>query len=167
MLCNFTTADDKWTCTACGRIVIGQFTNLIANCRVAKQGDPPPQSYQTQAGPGTELKKILASLGASVVKECTCELLAAQMNHWGIAGCREHRAEIVEHLEKAAGELGRYEQVKAMLLAFATGIAWSIDIADPFGSLVDQAIKQASVPERQIGKDASDYLKSVSSLPST
>lgn len=56
-------------------------------------------------GPGTELKKLLAGLGIEPGK-CSCNSMVLKMNRWGIAGTREHMAEIVDHLESQARSRG-------------------------------------------------------------
>jgi hypothetical protein len=56
--------------------------------------------------------------------------MIVQMNRWGPAGCREHRAEIVAHLVK---------QSKAK----STELPFGLDLADLLGELVDEAIKRA------------------------
>jgi hypothetical protein len=52
------------------------------------------------------------------------------MNSWGVAKCRERKAEIVEHL---LGEL----QAKSTELPFG------LDLADLLGEMVDEAIRLA------------------------
>src|SRR5262245_6680431 len=54
----------------------------------------------SQPGPGTELRVIREQLGLAFVG-CKCEEHAAQMNRWGVAGCREHRIEIAGWLHAA------------------------------------------------------------------
>lgn len=81
------------------------------------QRPPPPK------GPGTELKKILASLGIHDSVGCGCENMLRKMNAWGPAGCRTHRQEIIDHLREKARERG-----------------WVLTEALPIGFLVDRAI---------------------------
>ena len=81
-------------------------------------------------GPGSELKQLLAELGQSVTVDCGCEDKAHQMNVWGVAGCREHRAEIIAWLQEAAAAKG-----------------WAASLAAQIASgwLVDEAIRRAEV----------------------
>jgi hypothetical protein len=60
-----------------------------------------PQS----AGPGTELKAILARAGIVAGPGCSCNAMAARMDAWG-EECVEHMAEIVEHLRAQAEARG-------------------------------------------------------------
>jgi len=66
-------------------------------------------------GPGTELAKLLKMplrvLGSlwrvNVGSGClTCYDYAAEMNRWGVAGCRERLEEIVDRLQEEAKLLG-------------------------------------------------------------
>jgi hypothetical protein len=96
-----------------------------------------------QHGPGTELKKLLAELGITSFKGCDCESKAAQMNRWGVEGCRERfytlRGWIVEAQEKA----GWLATITAAANAATSGLALQIDPLDVPGSLVRLAIERA------------------------
>jgi hypothetical protein len=52
-------------------------------------------------GPGHFLKQMLEASG---IKQggCSCKAMAAKMDAWGPAGCLEHMAEILDHLEQQA-----------------------------------------------------------------
>lgn len=63
------------------------------------------------------------------------------MDHWGIAGCREHFAEIREWLNEAAAKANWLDKVKAAASAVVAGIF--IDPLDAAGSLVRLAIARA------------------------
>lgn len=67
--------------------------------RPAPQVPPPPPPLN--AGPGTELHKLLAELGIKPDASCGCAAMQAKMDAWGPNGCREHEAEILEHLTAA------------------------------------------------------------------
>ena len=69
-------------------------------------------------GPGTELKKMLAALGLPTCGECA--KLSAQMDAWGIAGCRQRRTEIATALRTRMNQLG--ERLKPAALAAALGM---------------------------------------------
>lgn len=56
--------------------------------------------------------------------------MVAQMNAWGPAGCREHRAEIVDHLVKQAN-------------VESTELPFGMDLRELLGELVDEAIRLA------------------------
>lgn len=54
-------------------------------------------------GPGHFLKKMLAAAGYAQ-GGCGCVAMAAKMDAWGPAGCLEHMAEILDHLEAEAAK---------------------------------------------------------------
>ena len=110
-------------------------------------------------GPGTELKKLLESLGLPPCEECTGR--SVQMDLWGVAGCREHRDVIVGWLKESAQALGWKDTVRTIWGRIRagwptttpvygdTGLAPTIrelmrfNVLDPYGSLVDCAIARA------------------------
>ena len=59
-------------------------------------------------GPGTELKNTLASWGIHPKKGggCKCKDMEAKMNRGGPQWCRDHKEEILAHLEKEAKKRG-------------------------------------------------------------
>lgn len=95
-------------------------------------------------GPGTELKAMLAEIGVEAWEGCGCESLADDMNRWGAEGCREHRQTIVSHLKRKAGELPLLDLVKTPARVLRGSWAEAISILDPWGSLVDEAIRRAA-----------------------
>jgi len=108
----------------------------------------PPQRLATFAtptpvGPGTELKKLLESLGLKSEAGCSCNQKAEQMDAWGVEACRLHRNEIAGWLRDNAQQRGWLEKAKAAVLATAQGIAFQLDMTDLYGSLVDLAIQRA------------------------
>lgn len=103
-------------------------------------------------GPGSELKAIIAELGLAGDAGCGCEAMARQMNVWGVCGCREHHAQIVAQLRKAAAKKGWLAKLAAAKAAVAAGLALRIDWLDPAPSLVEIAIERAM--ERAAGREA-------------
>lgn len=95
----------------------------------------------TDGGPGTELKSLLALLGFGEAGSCGCGDKARQMDRWGVAGCREHRDEIVAWLTEQQGKQGWKAQVLAGVRAAQAGL-W-LNPLDPAGSLLDEAIRRA------------------------
>lgn len=88
-------------------------------------------------GPGTELARIFGSVGASSCQQCTD--LARRMDDWGVAGCKEHRAEIVADIESRSNKVSLQDMVKLGAKLFTSGLPLSI------GGLVDEAIRRAEV----------------------
>lgn len=57
-------------------------------------------------GPGTELKKLLASFNITEESGCGCGSMVARMDRLGSEGCRVIMPEIVAHLEAQARQRG-------------------------------------------------------------
>jgi hypothetical protein len=57
---------------------------------------PPP------SGPGTELKKLLATIGIHATPTCKCNKMAKQMDAWGWEESLKHIDEIVTVMEETA-----------------------------------------------------------------
>jgi hypothetical protein len=89
-------------------------------------------------GPGRELHELLEQLGFNI-GGCNCQEWIDRMNRWGVDGCREHRAEIIAHLEEEKDSATLTEKLKAGVLAIANGLPLTI------GGLVDEAIRRAEV----------------------
>jgi hypothetical protein len=133
-----------WRCKSCG----DENTRPLEKpprraCGSVAPRQPPrkPLGY----GPGTELKKLIVQLGVPACQ--SCKALAIQMDHWGPAGCREHRQEIVEHLRAKMKELTFRERLTAAARGAVAGMTF-ISLLDPAGSLLDEAIRLA---EEQAG----------------
>lgn len=94
-------------------------------------------------GPGTELKRILSSLGISPSPSCHCGKKMAEMNRRGVEGCRATKDEIAGWLREGQDKWGWASKVKAAALAVTTGIAFKVNWADPFPDLVEEACKRA------------------------
>jgi hypothetical protein len=107
---------------------------------------PAPPAPPPPAGPGTELKAILAEYGITPQSGCQCNSRAAHMDEWGPDGCRARRAEIIDWLRGEWDQLGWLDKVKAAARAISNGF---IHPVDPIGSLVDLAIARA---ETKAGK---------------
>jgi ADP-heptose:LPS heptosyltransferase len=65
------------------------------------------------------------------------------MNDWGVAGCKEHRQEIVTDIRSRKDQYGWSAKLGAAAAAVMTGVAWRLSITDPYGSLVDESIRRA------------------------
>lgn len=94
---------------------------------------------------GSELMLMVDRIRLQNVPGCRCREMARKMNGWGVDGCREHRAEIVEHLKAAYKETSWADFAAASAKAIASGLAFKLNPLDPFGSLVDEAIRLAEV----------------------
>lgn len=106
-----------------------------------------PATPVPDVGPGKELKLLLAAIGITTQTGCDCNKKAAQMNQWGVEGCRQHRDEIAGWLRDNAAKRGWMDKFQAAAWAAITGVAFQLDMTDRYGSLVDLAIRRAEEAE--------------------
>jgi hypothetical protein len=99
-------------------------------------------AHTPQHGPGTELKKLLAELGVTSFKDCGCNDKAAQMNRWGVEGCRANFDTIRDWLADAQASAGWATKITAAVKAAVSGLP--INLSDIPGSLVRIAIERTS-----------------------
>lgn len=128
--------NDARTCTLCGWIAPAR--HVRRNC--------PKKRGSADSGYGTELHKLLDSLGIQPSKSCNCAEMIRRMNAWGGGGCLDHLEEIVAHLRTAYKETSWTDRRRAELAALTTGLAWEIDWRDPLPSLVRLAVERARPP---------------------
>ena len=110
---------------------------------VAEWTPPPP-------GPGTAMKALLVKLGmAEQTEDCNeCNRRALQMDVWGVAGCKEHRHEIIGWLRIEESRKPWWQKRHAEMRAVLSGVAFQLNWDDPIPSLVDLAIHLAEFPEQ-------------------
>ena len=129
--------NDAMTCPWCGYVAGGRNWNKNCLKRPVLARIP---------GAGDKLHGLISSIGVKRVGGCvSCGEMLGKMNAWGITGCRENRAEIVAHLKAAYRETSWADFAAASAKAIASGLAFKINPLDPFGSLVDEAIRLAEV----------------------
>lgn len=124
LYCNFIEINNRWICTQCGtEINISQVSNKpFGLCRIhinnkdltqtvlEKRATPfgiADKTYDIkipQDGPGTELKKILLSIGILSNSKCSCNKRAEQMNVWGCDKCIQNIEKIVDWLQQEASK---------------------------------------------------------------
>ncbi len=90
--------------------------------------------------PGLALKALLVEFQIVDDGDCGCDRHALQMNMWG-ENAAEHRGEIIAWLKAAAGERGWGTKIAAGWKMKAE--PW-FNLLDPYGSLVDEAIRRAT-----------------------
>jgi hypothetical protein len=123
-------------CAKCG--LVSSFTNAAVE-KYFHHCDPNRQ--RRSDGPGTELKRLLASLGVTECTGCGCSDRAIQMNRWGVDGCRERFETIRAWLIEAQVKTSWFDKIRAGVNAARIGLP--IDLADIAGSLVRIAIERA------------------------
>jgi hypothetical protein len=70
------------------------------------------------------------------------------MDIWGIEGCEKNKDTIVGWLSEGQTRWGWAEKVAAAARAVKTGLAFRLDLSDPFRSLVDIAIRNAEKKQK-------------------
>jgi len=108
-------------------------------------------------GPGTELRKLFASLGIAG-KGCNCPITAARMDQHGPKWCRKNIDALCLEIAENAKAWGTFDDVaklaEAGLKALELGIV--IDPANPIRSFVEEAIQRAeqAASEKTTAQDA-------------
>ena len=98
---------------------------------------------ESHTGPGSQLWRMLAhDFGLDHKPNCPCVATARQMNEWGASGCRAHRAELVALLREARELYSWRDHVLAAVKGVASGAVRYLNPLDPFGSLIDEAIRR-------------------------
>lgn len=113
--------------------------NILPDGRARVKAETP------QEGPGTELRKMLASIGIEPGPTCPCHDMMQKMNRWGVAGCREHRGEIVMHVQEQMGHRSWREKLSAAAKAATNGLAIRLNPVDIPGSLLNEALRRAEL----------------------
>lgn len=124
----------------------GVTTALCAGCSLRNHEPMVEASLSTplmSGGPGTELRRLLLELGITTSDGCLCAARATQMDAWGAGGCREHREEISTWLREAASKRSWPEFLFSAVRAVSSGALSWIDPSNPYGSIVDEAIRRA------------------------
>ena len=106
--------------------------------------DRPRAAKPAAKGPGTELKKLLAELGITNFAGCSCDAKAAQMDAWGVEGCRSNFETIRSWIAEAQEKASWTTTISAAIRAATTQTAFEIDSTDVAGSLVRIAIRRGA-----------------------
>lgn len=122
-------------CRKCGRKISSKHPprKVVAVC----------PSGKPTTGPGSQLRELLQELGVGEFPGCDCPARIAQMNEWGVAGCRENFETIRGWLVEAQGSAGWLTLIFAGSKAIATGLAGDLELNDLAGSLLRLAIRRA------------------------
>ena len=97
--------------------------------------NPPKQITSTQLV-GDAMTALLREYGLAAKSSCSCKSWAGKLNEWGVAGCREHRAEIIAHLAEAYHAATWWDTFKA------AGSAVYHSLPLTLGGMVDEAIRR-------------------------
>lgn len=99
-------------------------------------------------GVGSQIWRLLASLGVKHTASCSCLTLAEQMNALGPDGCRREREHLVSRMRTNAQQYGWGTVAVAAAKAVTTGLVWSLDLTDLYGSILDEGIRRAEAAVR-------------------
>lgn len=121
----------------------------VLSCRSEDFLTPSPQLWPAANGPGTELKRLLASVGVNPAPSCDCNGRARMMDQWGPAVCRQRIEEIVGWMREGQARWGWKEKLSATAKAVANGLVFKLNPLDPFPSLIEEAIRQSEIKQQQ------------------
>ena len=102
------------------------------------------QPVRKTQGPGTEFETLAAEIGVTMTKNCTCAQLKNSMNRLGVAGCQRHRATLAAAVKKNYATMSWTAAIRAGWKA-----VWLVNPLDPFGSLVDEAVRRAEIKDKE------------------
>jgi hypothetical protein len=89
-----------------GKPLYVALSDRVFDALVDKYSPPSSQDDQPQHGPGTELKKLLSSVGITATPNCSCNARAADMDRNGIEWCESNIGTIVGWLREEAEKRG-------------------------------------------------------------
>ena len=124
-------------CPLCG---FRSAPHVRRNCPVKLKDRP---AKRPESGPGTELAAIFQQIAVKNKPGCGCKAIAKEMNRLGVAGCREHREELLAKLKENYDLYGLTDKLIAAFKTVTSGLASKINPLDPLGSLLDEAIRRA------------------------
>ena len=105
------------------------------------------------SGVGSQLWKLLSNIGIKHTTSCSCLEWAERMNLWGPELCDKNRAQIIEHMKNSAKNYGWGDIGIAVIKAVTNSIAFRLSILDPYGSLLDEAIRLAKEVDASVKKN--------------
>ena len=100
----------------------------------------PPTQYASTQLVGDVMTALIREYGLAAKSTCSCKSWAGKMNEWGVAGCREHRAEIIAHLAEAYHSSTWWDTFRA------AGSAVYHSLPLTLGGMVDEAIRRTENP---------------------
>jgi len=121
-----------YACPHCPQV--HRFASGLARAKRTCLAEPPPP------GPGTHLAWLIKELGIRPAGDCGCIEFAAEMDRWD--GCQQRRAEIVDRLKSKLPEVTWRKRWGAGWQLLSKHASW-FRVCDPFGSIVDEAIRRA------------------------
>lgn len=106
-----------------------------------------PNERTIDRGPGTELHRLFAEIGIRPTASCGCREMTRRMDAWGVAGCREHETEILDHLRANQDKYGWRAKFSAAAGMVLSGLWLKVGWSDPFPGLLAESIRRAEAEE--------------------
>ena len=113
-----------------------EWPTIRERLKLAMQSEPSPAVQRQPEPVGTKLAAIFAKCGIVHPKDCDCTKWMNQMDQWGIAGCQQHRAEILQRLKTAASGVSWLDMARVAISGYLTT-----------ESLLDAAINASAIAE--------------------
>lgn len=136
----FTEGQDVWFVAG---LASGQGGMIVLSRDQRDRPKQPIKAWNKGKGPGTELKKILSSLGIEAGPTCDCRARANEMDEWGVEGCKANRQQIIDWMREGQERWGWKDKWTGAARAVMSGLAFKLNPLDPFPGLVDEAIRRA------------------------
>ena len=111
-----------------------------------------PKEIEQGSGVGSQLWRMLSSLGIEHKPECSCLLLAEVMNDLGPRGCRKNRVKLLGLMRKNQERFGWATYLRVGVKALSLSWVYTLNPLDPLPGLLDRAIKLARIAEQQCQK---------------
>lgn len=132
-----------WKCEDCDRLAGARTRDSLPKHRLCGEQRFTTPEPALGFGPGTELAALLASIGIKELPGCGCKKKMAQMDRWGVNGCKERFEEIVGWMRDGYDKAGLLAKVRAAAFAAATGLAFKLEPGNPLPGLIREAIRRA------------------------
>lgn len=107
-------------------------------CRIANRTQG--RAFMAPYGPGTDLASLFNEVGIEEKPDCNCRAIAAEMDRYGVAGCRERRDHFIGLLRENEKLYTQWEKAKAAPRGLALGI---VSLAGFF----DEAVRRAAAKD--------------------
>lgn len=101
---------------------------------------PLPSAQPAPQLVGTEVHKILSSIGIHASSCGACQDMINKMNQWGVVGCLQHKDEIIARLRERAATASWLTKINAARLSVQTGLAAEVNWLDPAPGIFQKAI---------------------------
>lgn len=153
------------TCQECGQVTTAHATTICAAMRARREAGQPTADIRQRYAPilqeigptdrlqaivrgegvGSQLWRLLASLGIEHKPTCSCLDLAEEMNRLGVEGCRREHKRLAQQMRVNAAQYGWGDVVQAAKRAMLSGLIWQINLTDLYGGLLEFAVHRAEL----------------------